>query len=112
VHKELQQRHDLEPSRILQETLHVRRLIGLQEPLGTVDKDSGSEDGEELEVVVSNETVPQVEALLTHLLGGQQRGEGRCDPRQSDATRGHLEPQQMQADRRRALLEQILEGAE
>ena len=41
----------------------MRRLIGLQEPLGTVDKDGGGEDGEELEVIISNDTVPQVEAL-------------------------------------------------
>ena len=43
--EELEKRHHLEPCRVLQQALHVRRLARLQQPACTVDEDRRGEDG-------------------------------------------------------------------
>jgi len=60
VQEELEQRHHLEARPGFgEQPLDVRGLVGLEQPLGAVDKDRGGEDGQQLEVIESDDAIPQ-----------------------------------------------------
>jgi hypothetical protein len=74
VQEELEQRHHLEARPGFgEQPLDVRGLIGLEQPLGAVDKDRGGEDGQQLEVIESEDAIPQKERLMRKAIRGHQR---------------------------------------
>ena len=74
VQEELEQRHHLEARPGFgEQPLDVRGLVGLEQPLGAVDKDRGGEDGQQLEVIESEDAIPQKERLMRKAIRGHQR---------------------------------------